>query len=237
MTESERAHDVVGHRILEELAPATRLHRWHADTFRPHLSGRILEIGSGVGNISRQLLDLPNLTLSDTEPEYLEHLRREFGNTCEVLELDMDLPEHVDPIRESFDSIIMLNVLEHIRDDEQCLSSLFTVLKPGGTLCLLVPQYPSLMSNLDRSLSHFRRYTKSGLREKITHAGFETSLMKNLNTAGLAGWYVNNTLLGRENFGSGKLKLFNTLVPLFRVVEAILPLPGLSIVAVARKPG
>ena len=236
MNDSAHEHDVVGHRILEELAPATRLHQWHADTFRPYLGQRVLEIGSGFGNISRQLIDLPDLTLSDTEAEYLEHLRKEFGDTCTVLKIDMDVPDQLEPLRESFDSVIMLNVLEHIRDDKDCIDTLFKVLKPGGTLCILVPQYPALMSNLDRKLSHFRRYTKKDLRNKLEQAGYRVEVMKNLNTPGLVGWYVVNTLMGRENFGSGKLKLFNTLVPLFRAIEAILPLPGLSIVAVARKP-
>lgn len=237
MTATTREHDEVGRRILEELAPATRLHRWHADTFRPYLGDRVLEIGSGVGNISRQLLDVPDLTLSDSEPEYLAHLRMTFGDSCTIREIDVDIPEHVQSLESTFDSVIMLNVLEHIQADEQCLRTLHGLLNPGGSLCVIVPQYPALMSNLDRKLGHFRRYTKRDLRGKLEQAGFEVAMMKNLNAPGLVGWYLNNTLLGNENFGSGKLKLFNALTPLFRAIEAVLPLPGLSIAAVARKPG
>lgn len=236
MNDAPHEHDEVGHRILEELAPATRLHQWHADTFRKYLGDHVLEIGSGVGNISRQLLNVPHLTLSDTEPEYLEHLQKEFGHSCDVLQIDMDIPEHTASIQSTFDSVIMLNVLEHIRDDEAALHTLHNVLKPGGSICILMPQYPSLMSNLDRKLSHHRRYTKPELREKLTRAGFAIEMMRNLNAPGLIGWYIVNTLMGKENFGSGKLKLFNTLTPAFRAIESVLPLPGLSIAAVGRKP-
>lgn len=235
MTETAQ-HDEVGHAILEELSPAKNIHRWYADVIRPHLGDRVLEIGSGVGNISRELTDIPDLTLSDVSPEYRELLAKEFANRYPILEMDLERSDDWARIEKPFNSIVALNVLEHVEQDQLALSHAFGALSPGGTLCLLVPQHPKLMSKLDRELGHFRRYTRSELEQKLVQAGFVVESIRNFNAVGIPGWYLFNTVLGRTSFGTINLAIFNTLVPLFRLMEAIIPLPGLSVVAIARRP-
>jgi len=126
----------------------------------PYLGQRILEIGAGIGNISRQLPKRELLTVSDIDETYLRLLEDAFrGNELtQVIRLDLGSDEDSARVSERYDTIVCLNVLEHIRDDESALRRMRTLLAPKGRLVLLVPQYPALYGAYDRELGHFRRY-------------------------------------------------------------------------------
>jgi 2-polyprenyl-3-methyl-5-hydroxy-6-metoxy-1,4-benzoquinol methylase len=235
----EIGHDPFGKKILDELAPAVRLHKWIADSIAPYLGDRILEVASGVGNISQYLPRNERLTLSDYDPQYRALLAEQFGgeDKIDIVEFDLTSDEHAAHHSGRYDTIVCLNVLEHIEDDSGTLKRLHTMLEPGGKIILQIPQYPALMSDMDRNLGHYRRYTKRQLSDLLVETGYEVVANTNFNFPGVPGWYVNNTLLGRDSLGNNNLKLFNALVPIFRVAEALLPLPGLSVISVGQRPG
>lgn len=229
--------DAYGEAILRELAPARRFSEWMYEVVDPFLGERILEIGSGIGNISRQLPVRERLTLSDMRTQYRVQLAETFAadSRIDVRKLDLTSNDDFDTIAGEYDSVICLNVLEHIEDDVNALRRMANALASGGRLIILVPQYKALMSEMDRQLGHFRRYSRRELREKFEAAGLSVDRVFNFNALGILGWGISNTLLGNTKLGEGKVRLFDATVPVIKPLERILPLPGLSVIGVARK--
>ncbi len=134
----------------------------------------MLEIGAGAGNLSRFLLDKDAVILTDYESEYLHLLRRRFGTyeNVQIRQLDLNTFTAADLAGDRIDSVVCLNVLEHIEDDRRVLAELYRAIEPGGVVVVLVPAHPALNSDLDRNLGHYRRYTRELLEERFREAGF-----------------------------------------------------------------
>jgi len=228
----------LGHAILHELTSARRFTGWLTRLIGPWFGQRILEIGSGIGNISRQLPKRELLTVSDCDEQYIEILTQAFRNysMVSVARLDVTREEGFDELEGQYDSVVCLNVLEHIQDDVDALRRMATALRDGGHLIVQVPQYRFLMSRLDRELGHLRRYSRREICEKLESAGLSVRHILNVNALGVLGWLVNNRFLRRTTFGKFQLKIYDMLVPFACMIEKLLPHPGLSIVAVAQKP-
>jgi SAM-dependent methyltransferase len=137
--------------------------------------------------------------LSDTDSRYLERLRQRFAGNPQVAVVALRLPTfHAELVQERFDTIICLNVLEHVREDRHSLATLYQLLQPGGRLILLVPALPMIYGTLDRALGHFRRYTPAELRRKYAEAGFRMRHLEYFNLAGIPGWWFTGRVLRRE---------------------------------------
>ncbi len=135
----------------------------------------------------------------------------------------------------TYDSVVFLNVLEHIEDDLGALERINRLLRPGGTIVVLVPQYKWLFGSFDRQVGHHRRYIKSELRDRLHATGFQLVKEKSFNAPAIFGWWINAVLLQRKTMGKVQLKIFDMLVPVFSRMEKLLPLPGISLIAVAEK--
>ena len=229
--------DELGESILSELESATRFSEWMYETIEPFLGDRIIEIGSGIGNISRQMPVRDRLTLSDYSLSYRERLRESFRgvDNVDVVEIDLTVDDCFRSLEGQYDSVVCLNVLEHIEDDRSALRRMGTLLGPGGRVIVLVPQYVFLMSEMDRLLGHYRRYSHTELKSKFEEADLRVEEVKNFNALGIPGWYVNNTLLKGTSLGANKVRLFDSCVPFMRVMERVVPLPGLSVIGVGVK--
>jgi SAM-dependent methyltransferase len=227
--------DAVGAATLDRLAAAPRYNRWMFDRLRPWLGDHVLEIGSGIGNLSEFLLDCPQLVLSDTDSFYLDRLRERFRRHRHVSVVELTLPSVDGSLPDRLDTVICLNVLEHVRDDMGSLSSVYQLLKPGGRLILLVPALPALYGSLDRALGHFRRYTAHELRRMFTEVGFRTLHIEYFNLAGVPGWWFAGRVLRRTLIPTGPLRLYEAFVPLFRL-ERFLPWRvGQSLIAIGER--
>jgi SAM-dependent methyltransferase len=200
---------------------------------QPWIGDRVLEIGSGVGNLSQFLVDRPRVVLTDTAPAYLARLRERFGHLPNVEVRRLYLPTIDGPIAtRSFDSIVCLNVLEHVADDVRSLAAMRSLLEKGGRIILLVPALRALYGSLDRALGHVRRYTPGGLREAFTAAGLRMRHLEYFNLAGIPGWWLVGRVLRREMISQQSLRWFDALVPLFRL-ERFLPWRlGQSLIAI-----
>lgn len=200
---------------------------------------RVLEIGAGVGTMSAFLMNgaAERVVLTDTDPDYLERLRARFASYPHVAVARLRLPTFEDALaREGFDTIICLNVLEHVRDDMLSLGTMLRLLQPHGRLVLLVPSLPAIYGKLDRALGHFRRYTPGELRRKYTAAGFVTRHLEYFNLAGIPGWWFTGRVLKRDLIPTASLRWYDALVPLFRL-ERFLPWRvGQSLIAVGERP-
>jgi len=198
---------------------------------------RVLEVGSGIGNMSQFFADRERVVLTDTDAGYRETLRTRFAQHPNVAVRELSLPEVPDSlVAERFDTVICLNVLEHIEDDRGSLAAMRALLVPGGRLVLLVPAVPFLYGTLDRALGHFRRYAPSVLRERYAEAGLGMRHLEYFNLAGMPGWWFVGSVLRREVIPQGSLGLYDKLVPLFRL-ERLLPWRmGQSLIAIGERP-
>jgi SAM-dependent methyltransferase len=137
--------------------------------------------------------------------------------------------------RERIDTIVCLNVLEHIEEDAASLADFASVLEPGGRLVLLVPAMPALYGSLDVHLNHFRRYDRAPLGELVTRAGFDVQTLRYLNRPGVFGWWLNSRVLKRRVLPRGQLAAFRWIQPLLRLEENSDPSFGMSLLVLATR--
>ena len=141
-------------------------------------------------------------------------------------------------IEECFDTIILLDVLEHIEDDVGLLRRIAANLAPGGRLILKVPAIPWLYSELDQVIGHYRRYDRRALEDCVSRSGLISVKTKPANALGIFGWWLNGRVLGRTVPPSAQIGWFEKIVPAVAAVEKILGPPiGLSLLSLAQKPG
>ena len=225
------------YQTLQRMKKLRRYNEWVFSKFRPFLGRRVLEIGSGVGNITKFLLDRELIIVTDVEPKYLALLKNTFGKYKKFIidHLDISRPEMERYRSHHIDSVICFNVLEHIEQDEEPLKNIFDLLEPNGRLLLLVPSHPWLYGSLDRHLGHHRRYGKRELKNKLEAMGFKVIFLEYFNRAGTLGWFLNSQILRRKRLPSFQLRMYNFLVPLLKL-EKFFPLPfGTSLIVVAEK--
>jgi glycosyltransferase involved in cell wall biosynthesis len=227
-----------GHGVLYKLSKARHFTRWTVEVISPYLGDKILEVGSGIGNISRLLPQKEKLTVTDLDSQYLHILSNLFaGNSIvDVAKLDLNCDTDFEALKKSqYDTIVCMNVLEHIEDDKAALNRMNSLLSPKGKLILVVPQYKMLYGEFDRDLDHFRRYTKKELFKLLEECDFSVYKKSNLNFLSIPGWYINSVIFKRKKMSQWQIKIFDMLVFIMKRVEKILPLPGLSLVCIAEK--
>lgn len=203
------------------------------DRLRRWIGRRVLEIGSGIGNLSTFLVDREQLVLTDTREEYLDRLRQRFAGHPNIAVAYLYLPNDVGALGgQRFDTAICLNVLEHVDDDISSLAAMRGLLAPSGRLVLLVPALPALYGTIDRALGHHRRYTRAGLRDLLRATGFRSLHLEYFNLAGVPGWWFAGRVLRRQTIPAGSLQLYDALVPLFRLERLIPWRVGQSLIAI-----
>ena len=221
------------------LVNGRRLNQWLVKVIEPFLGDRILEIGSGIGAISRQLPQRENLTVTDRQDDCLEILRHAYeGNEIvDVARLDPASAEDFAGIEQgAYDSVLCLNTLAQYEEDWTLLRHLQTLLRPGGHLILAVPQFPGLFGPLDKQAGYRRRYSRNALKQLIEETGYRMETTLHFNFFTLPAWWFNGCFLRRRQVGRLQLKIHDTLVPLMRIIERWLPLPGLVLICVAQRP-
>jgi glycosyltransferase involved in cell wall biosynthesis len=230
--------EAAGTEVLHTMSLAPRFNKWMADVIRPFVGNSVLEIGAGIGSLTQQILPRDYYVASDIDQIHLDALASRFaGNPkVEIARIDVGLAEEFAAMTQSIDTVVCLNVLEHVENDAQALDNMFRLLVPGGRVVLLVPQNPALYGSLDRVILHFRRYAKAELAEKIRRAGFDVETVFHFNRPGVIGWFLNGRVFQRETLSKWQLKIYDHLVWLFRHIDHLLPWQGLSLIAVGRKP-
>ena len=229
-------HD--GYYVLQSMRRARGLNKWILEQFRPFIGARVLEAGCGIGNFTELLLDRERLVCVDNDPLYVEMAHWRLGHLENVRTLERDLSDtaaYQDLKPERIDTIICLNVLEHIAPDEQVLRAFYETLEPGGHAIVLVPAHMFLYGPCDEAIGHVRRYTQTELHTKMQAAGFEVVQMGEFNRLGVPGWWLNKQL-GRRDLNPRQMRLFEWLLPVAKGMEALKLGRGLSLIGVGRKP-
>ncbi len=235
----EAPKDDVGAITLRRMARLSGYNEWLHNRFDHYVGRRVLEVGSGVGNQTRYFVDRDRVVASDIEPHYVRELVARFGRRSNVriasYRFPLDDASRGELADEHLDTIVCMNVLEHIENDESTLRDFASVLPSGGHMVLLVPALPALYGSLDIYLKHFRRYDKTQFDALVTRAGFEVEKIRYLNQPAVFGWWLNSRLLRRKTLPRGQLAAFKWLQPLLRREERHEPSFGMSLLVLARR--
>lgn len=211
------------------------------EEFQRHIRGDILEIGSGIGTYSEMIIrDFPNskIVLSDISETYVNELRRKFNfPNVETTVLDLNNESHFRQIgKERFDTVIGLNVIEHIEDDAKALNFIHDSLRKGGKALILVPAHQFLYNSIDQKVGHFRRYSMKSFAELVTKTRFNTDDLYFYNASGILGWYLSGNILNRDDANGEAYSMYDKLIPAIRVAEKLLFRKiGISIIGILSK--
>jgi glycosyltransferase involved in cell wall biosynthesis len=229
--------DQAGSRMLVEIERARRFNAWLAETVRPYLGDRILEIGAGIGNFTNHFIPRSLYLASDIDPNHLHSLRSySIGKPyMRVMHIDATNPEHFRDLEHQFDTVLMLNVLEHVPDEQQALRNAWRALQPGGRAIILVPQYPGLYGTLDEALGHRERYTPATLEAAMRRAGFRLQETFDFNRYSVPAWWFHGKVLRRRRLSRLQVQGMEVLMPLLKRIDRLLPWSGISIIALGVK--
>jgi len=226
-------------RDLEAMSCAENYHRWIFEGFRPHMGRRILEVGAGCGNFTSRLLETDPEWLVAVEPSsnLCRLLVERYGNLSHVRVVGGYLPDGLRQCPAPPDTMVYVNVLEHVEDDRGELATAFASLTPGGCLCILVPALPFLYGNFDQAVGHLRRYRKKDLERKVSEAGFEVLESRYFDLAGVLPWWFAYRVLRRTALNPAQVAIYDRFcVPVTRVIERMCPPPvGKNVFLVARR--
>ena len=226
---------------LERLGTADRFLDWALEEFEPYLRGRVLEVGAGIGTITRRLVEShQDLEVVALEPaaNVFEDLASYAALTPRVNALRQTLREHLPAVQAPFDAVVYLNVLEHIEQDAEELRLASAALRPGGALLVFGPACEWLYGELDYQAGHYRRYSVAGLRRLVLAAGFQVVSLRYLDVLGVLPYLVAYRLLRRPAIGGSTLWAYDRLlVPVSRLLQRAVPRPplGKNVILVASK--
>lgn len=227
------------------LKDADNYHRWLYHLVAPHLGRRVLECGAGNGIMTAYLASSPveRVWAVDIDPLCLEPLRERLDPGRVTLEA-FDIASEA--FSEAFagrgiDTVVIVNVLEHMADDSATLRALARVLVPSGRLLVFVPAFPCLFGGMDRAAGHHRRYTRRSLAAGLREAGFMPRRVRYVNPLGFLGWWVTNRLMRVQDLDApvvnSQISLFDRFgLPVSRLLQPLTSMwLGQSVFAVASR--
>lgn len=224
-----------GAAMLRRMEKAKHFNRWMADVVAPFLGARVLEIGGGIGNLTRLLSPAAReYIVTDVNHEYLARLDQfvRYRRNVAIARCDLSNAADFEQFLGRMDTVVCLNVLEHIQCDDAGLRNIYSALAPGGRAIVLVPQGASAFGTLDEVLQHCRRYSAGELTQKMTAAGFRVDRVLEFNRATYPGWLLNGKILKRRSLSRFQLAIFDSFVPILRHLDRFLPWPPTSLIAV-----
>lgn len=230
--------DYVGLETLSVISKTVNFNNWMYQSIKPFIKGNVLEIGSGIGNITQYIInDKFKVTASDIRTDYCDILQNKFGkNQClnAVKNIDIVHPDFNHQYKDlfsKFDTIIALNTIEHIENDLLAIKNCRKFLFENGNLIILVPANPALYNSFDKELKHFRRYTKAALENLFIKAGYKIQKTQYFNSIGVLGWWFSGNVLRNKTIQEGQMKLFDFMVPAFKIADKIvMNRAGLSLI-------
>lgn len=208
---------------LEVMEEAENYNSWIFETIRPHLGSSILEVGCGIGTFTEKLLTTgARVTSIDIDERCLSYTARRLKS--ERLELHCMPAREAVTLKGDYDTVLMLNVLEHIEDDAELLQTLRTEL--SGRLVLLVPAFTFLYGKTDELVGHYRRYSKKNLVELVRECGYTKVRCHYFNSVGFFAWFLMNRIIRQETNTVGRVKFYDEkVVPLVSRMESIIHPP------------
>ncbi|PLW80703.1 hypothetical protein C0585_01285 [Candidatus Woesearchaeota archaeon] len=213
---------------LKNISEQTNYVNWIYEIIKPSLKGDILEVGSGVGALT---------SFIEKEKKVFPIDIRKYDHYHSIKKpIIFDIQDDPSILKRKFDTILCVNVLEHIENDINSLNNMRKLLKKEGNLILFVPAIKKVYGRIDKANLHYRRYNKEDIKKKLKISNFDIEEIKYHNFVGLMGWIYQNNIIKKDLHNVNDLKRFNLLCPLFQKIEKIFPpLLGLSLLVIAKK--
>ncbi|MGA1823937.1 MAG: glycosyltransferase [bacterium] len=230
----------IGEETLLRMKLMKNNNTWTFNRIKPYMGDTILEIGSGIGNMSKFFVSMSSqlVVLTDINKSHLEYVRQSFVSNpkVRVVHYDISSADLADFSNYKIDTVVCLNVLEHIKEDEKALQNIYTLLENGGRLILLVPALKMLYGSLDKKLDHFRRYGRAELIKKLESKNFKIEKIYYQNFISVFGWFLNSRILKKKCMSSFVVMVLDKFIPFFALLERMVTIPfGLSLIAICRK--
>src|SRR5579872_6106500 len=224
---------------LETMSEAVRYQAHIFDVLRPFIGTQVLEVGCGIGTTTRRLLEVADrIVCIEPNQNCATRAKAEFEDESRVAIRVCHLEECAPgELANQFDTVICVNVLEHIEDDVRALRLFRDVVAgTGGRVLIWVPAVQAIYGPHDAALGHHRRYSRESLTKAFDAAGLDVVGLRYSNPIGLLGWIYNLYVSGNTEHTAGQVRLFDRLVapwalPLERLIT---PPIGLSLFAVGR---
>ena len=232
-----RSSNDPGHSTLESLAAAPGVAKWTMDQFKGHLGPKVFEAGSGRGNLTSHLLDRELAVVADIDERHVREVVKRFGHLENFRAHlgDLEDPGLYEEMATDLDTVLTVNVLEHLDHPENAVAEFYKATRSGGNLLVLVPAHQWLFSDADTALGHRQRFTRDSLRQLVEGAGYRVVELYEFNRLGVLGWYTNK-VLKKTDIAPWQAKAFGVLLPVAKLIESIGVLPGLSLIVIAERP-
>jgi ubiquinone/menaquinone biosynthesis C-methylase UbiE len=227
----------IGTDTLLTLTNAVNNNNWTYGKMKPFLGKDILEIGSGIGTFSKFIISNGGtVTLSDLNTNYVNDLKEKYRDNPFVTVLQADAGKIDEAVAEKkFDTVVAVNIIEHLENDDEAFERIKRVLLPRGRLIFIVPAHKLLFSQFDKSIGHFRRYRKSELERSLVEKGYLIEYIEFMNAISACGWFFSFSLLKRVKMPTFQVGVADKLIPFISFFEKRCKVPfGLSIFCVAK---
>ena len=219
----------------QALGQAPRFRRWILEKFGNHMGHSIIEVNGGPGHTTSHLLDTERLVVTDSDPVHVETLRRRFGHMENVDIVMADFEAAGDLMHEGFDTALLFDGLQRSAEPKQLLSTVASSLNSGGKVLIQVPAGVDLYGLTDEAAGHVRRFDRDEVEALVRSAGLELISLEPFNRLGAIGWRIHHAM-GAGRISAAEAKAFDLLVPIARMLDALVTSPGLSWLGVARVP-
>jgi SAM-dependent methyltransferase len=227
----------VGTETLLTLTAAVNNNNWTRGKIAPFLGREILEIGSGIGTFSKFIIDVGRaVTLSDVDETYVKGLKEKYSGNQSVSIVRADAGRIDEAMNgKKFDTVVAINIIEHLENDNEAFERIKRILLPGGRLIFIVPSHKLLFSQFDISIGHFRRYKRSALERQLIEKGYDIEYIEFMNALSAIGWFFSFKLFKRVKMPTFQVSVADKLIPFISFFEKRCKLPfGLSIFCVAK---
>lgn len=215
--------------------------KWIYSIIKPYIQNRILEIGSGIGTMIKNYDDNKFLIASDVNDNYLKIIREKYINKKKLKIIYLDITK-IDKStlknlkKMNIDTVICINVLEHIRKDQLAIGNIYSVLPNAGRIIIFIPSCPKIYGSLDIAFGHFRRYSKNNITDKLLQSKFKIEYIRYFNFLGIIWWFIAGKILKIRNLPKNTGLLLKIVVSIMQKIESMINPPlGQSLIIVGKK--
>ncbi|MGE5473056.1 MAG: class I SAM-dependent methyltransferase [Ignavibacteriales bacterium] len=233
--------------LSESLKKRTKIDRyskWMYNMFKNHLGTRILDIGSGTGNmISHYVKDCETIVATDIFEHQIDYIIERFKNQNNLSAYLFDIgKDNINNFKSNnFNTITCINVLEHIENDIEALEKMKDLVCEEGKIIILVPAFNCLYGTMDKVCGHHRRYDPEVLKDMASKLDLEVIEDKYFNALGIIPWFLKGKVLKKKKTFSDELNdinsnFYNFASMVLEPLEKMIRMPiGISEVVIMKK--